>query len=88
MKRQQNEKERVKNLMISQNIFENCDDGMQDDTEAIFKHKRFHRKSMFQGCNINIPGDILTNKNSVASMTRMSITHTQACAFLETLISE
>ena len=88
MKRQQNEKERVKNLMISQNIFENCDDGMQDDTEAIFKHKRFHRKSMFQGCNINIPGDILTNKNLVASMTQMSITHTQACAFLETLISE
>ena len=27
MKRQQNEKERVKNLMTSQNIFENCDDG-------------------------------------------------------------
>ena len=43
---------------------------------------------MFQGCNINIPGDILTNKNLVASMTQMSITHTRACAFLETLISE
>ena len=88
MKRRQKEEERVKNLMIIQNISEDCDEGVQYDTEYTFKQNSSRRKSMFQGCNIHIPSDILANRNLVSSMTRMGITHTQACVFLETLISE
>ena len=91
MERKQRAREREKKEnqdIISFFATETITDSDEDqNNDNLYKAERIHRRAK-TGCSINIPYDILKNKNLNALMVRLNITPAATSALLKELITE
>ena len=83
-KREKKEKQDMDSFFATETFADSEDDQNNDN---LYNDKRIHRRAK-TGCVINIPYDILKNKNLNALIVRLDITPAQTSALLQLLITE